>query len=268
MMNFKHKTVFTAFLAIVAAVALLAAGCVSAPAANHNIPAVNVSDSSPVAYAAKADANGSQDPAANGLTVTGQGKSTLKPDVAYVTLGVQTQDANAGRARGANDAAMAKVIAAVKGFGVADEDITTSNYNIYPYYDDKGVTLQGYRVENTVNVRVKSLDKLGDLLTAASDAGANTAWGISFDVSDRTAAYNDALGKAMDDAAARAQVMATALGVKLGKVLVVNESSSSSGPVYPGFSEGMAADKSGAVPTASGTVDISASVSVVYEIVK
>jgi uncharacterized protein len=262
MMNFKRKAIFTALLATVALVMVFATGCQGAQAPQGSNPGVN----NPVIDSAKMAAD-VQNPADTGLTATGQGKTTMKPDVAYVILGVQTQDANAGKARGANDAAMAKVIAAVKGFGVTDGDITTTNYSIYPTYDDKGVALVGYRVDNTVSVRVKNLDKLGDVLTAASTAGANTAYGINFAVLDQTAAYNDALSKAMDDSKARAEIMAKALGVKLGRVLSINESSSSPGPIYP--AAGMAMDsKSMGVPTSSGTVDISASVTVVYEIIK
>lgn len=266
MMNFKRKAIITALLASVALVMALA-GCQNAPASQVNTPIIN-SNANTLANSPATLATGEQNPASTGITVTGQGKSTMKPDVAFITLGVETQNIDVAKARAANNIAMAKVKNAVKGFGVADEDITTTNYNIYPYYDEKGSVVQGYRVENTINVRVKDLTKLGDLLTAASTAGANTAYGISFDVQDHTSAYNEALGFAMDDAARRAKTMADALGVKLGKAIVITESSSSPGPVKPGMSEGLAGAKDAAVPTSSGTVDITASVSVVYEILK
>jgi uncharacterized protein YggE len=208
-----------------------------------------------------------EDPASTGISVSAQGTVTVKPDVATVQLGVETMDADAGKARKANDEAMAKVLAALKGFGISEDDVTTTNYGIYPRYDDKGEKITGFTVTNNVSVKVRDLNKLGDVLTAASEAGANTAGGISFDVEDRTKAYNEALALAMEKAKARAEIMAKACGVTLGRAMVVNESSSYSGPTYAAADMAMAS-KAASVPVSGGTLDVTASVSVVYEIVK
>jgi len=256
---FNKKAILVVLLAALLAAMALAAGCQSAaPAAQAN--------SGAQANALANDLTG-QNAAANGISVTGQGSITMKPDVAYISLGVETMDTDAGKARTANDAAMAKVLAAIKGFGISQDDVTTTNFSIYPRYDDKGVKITGFTVSNTVSVKLRSLDKLGDVLTAASDAGANTAGGISFDVLDRTAAYNQALAQAMDKAKARAQVMAQACGVNLGKALTINESSGYSGPTYA-TADSLAGSKAAPVPVSGGTLDVTASVSVVYEIVK
>jgi uncharacterized protein YggE len=130
------------------------------------------------------------------------------------------------------------------------------------------VNIIGYIVSNNINVTVKNLDKLGDVLTAATAAGANMAGGISFDVLDRTGAYNQALAQAMDKAKARAQVMAQACGVTLGRALTINESSSYSGPTYAASTSLKGDVAAPAVPVAAGQLEVTASVSVVYEIAK
>lgn len=279
MMSFKKKAAFTAILSLIALMMVLAAGCTSLPAARDNSSTSNYAPSGdaavlPANNAATLDVakgasygTGDQNPGSTGITVSGQGAVTLKPDVAYVTLGVEVQNADFAKASKANNDAMAKVIAAIKGFGIGDEDIKTTNYSINPVYDDKQ-KVTGYRVFNAVNVKVKVLDKLGDILTAATDAGANTSYGINFNIQDSTAAYNEALGMAMEKARARADLMAKTLGVTLGKVLTINESSYNQGGTFPGAESAMGDAKSISVPTASGQMDVTASVSVVYEIVK
>jgi uncharacterized protein len=270
MMSFKRNAIFTLVLAMTIVVMVLAAGCQSADAAKantgNNPKSATLDSAKAMTYSAADQTTGST----NGISVTGQGKITLKPDVAIITLGVQTTDADAAKARKANNDAMAKVLAALKGFGIAGADITTTDFSINPTYNDKGDKITGYTVSNTLSVKVKALDKLGDVLTAASTAGANTSGGISFDILDRTAAYNQALAQAMDKAKARADIMAKACGVTLGKALTISESSSYSGPVFAAANESVAAGdtKSIAVPVSSGSLDVSASVNVVYEIVK
>ena len=255
MMNINKKAILAALLAVM----ILAAGCQSSSPAvqgNNNAQDKLLSSVS------------GQNNGANGISVSGQGSITVKPDVAYISLGVETMDADAGAARKANDAAMAKVLAAIKGFGIADDDVTTTNFTIYPRYDDKGEKITGYTVSNTVSVKVKNLDRLGDVLGAASTAGANTAGGISFDVLDRTAAYNQALAQAMDKAHTRADIMAKACGVTLGRALTINESSSYNGPTYATSASLKGDVAAPAVPVAAGQLEVTASVSVVYEIVK
>lgn len=258
MMNFRSKLLVTALLAAALAAVTLSAGCRSAQ------PLKGAEDL-PARAAVTAAQPGEDE--AGGISVTGRGTVSVTPDVAYVTLGVETADADAAKARNANDEAMAKVYAAVKGFGVAGDDITTEDYAIYPRYDDNGRKITGYTVRNTVSVRVKNLDKLGDVLTAAGEAGANTAGNIRFDVSDRTAAYNEALASAMEKARARAEVMAGACGVKLGAATAINESSSYSGPVYA-QPEAAMDTKGVTVPVSEGQLEVTASVSVVYGIEK
>ncbi len=265
MMSFNHKVSITALLAAILAAMLLLGGCTDPVRAYNDKGPVN--NNIPASSDLLMGGSGSESADQGGISVSGQGSVTVKPDVATATLGVETTNADASKARKANNEAMDKVLKAVKAFGIAEDDITTTNFNIYPVYDEKGQKITGYRVTNTVSVRVKDLAKLGQVLTAATDAGANSSYGISFDVLDRTQAYNDALKQAMEKARARADVMATALGVKVGNVRTINESSSYSGPTYA-VAEAAMDSKAGAVPVQSGTLEVTASVSVVYEIAK
>ncbi len=266
MMRINRKASVTAGLVLAMAATLLLGGCAGqVQAYDDKGPAGSAGN--PAVSELLAGGSGSDEKEQGGITVSGQGSITVKPDVATVTLGVETTNADASKARQANNEAMDKVLKAVKAFGIAEDDITTANFNIYPVYDEKGQKITSYRVFNNVSVRVKDLAKLGQVLTAATDAGANTSYGISFDVLDRTQAYNEALKQAMEKARARADVMATALGVKVGKVLTINESSSYNGPAYE-LADAAMGSKGAAVPVQSGTLEVTASVSVVYEIAK
>ena len=195
----------------------------------------------------------------NTVSVSGSAQVALKPDIAYVTLGVLSADSDFKKASAANDTAMAKVLSAVKAQGVEDKDIQTVNYSINPRYSADGKTITGYEVNNSVRVKVRSLDKLGAVLSDATTAGANSAYGLSFDVEDREAAYNQALTMAIKDAKQRAETLAKSAGTTLGTVLSVSESGGYT--PYPIF---VTWDKAAASPMSPGSLNVSASVSVTY----
>lgn len=197
----------------------------------------------------------------NSVSVSGSAQVALKPDIAYVTLGTTSADASAAKARTANDAAMAGVLAAVKAQGVDDKDIQTTNYSINPRYSSDGKTITGYEVNNSVRVTVRNLDKLGNVLSDATAAGANTAGGLSFDVQNREDAYNQALTLAIKDARQRAETLAKSAGETLSDVLGVTENSGYTPYPYPVYS-GLAMRD--ALPVSAGNLNVSASVSVTY----
>lgn len=265
MKRFHKKSILALTLAAALALAALLAGCQSAAPASQN----GAQKSAGVLSYNTDVQNGTdeQNPASTGISVSGQGSVYVKPDMATVQFGVQTLDADAGKARTANDDAMGKVIAAVKALGVSADEITTTNYSINPQYDSDNVNITGYAVNDTVSVKVLDLTKLGDVISAAVSAGANSSYGVNFDVQDRSDAYNQALAQAMDKAKARAALMAQACGVTLGRVMTINESSYSPGPMVA-MDESFAGAKAASTPVSSGQLEIQASVSVVYEIVK
>lgn len=159
------------------------------------------------------------------VTVSGTGEVTVKPDVAYISIGVETRDEDASVAQDENKAIMNKIITALEKVGIdVEEDLKTSNYSIsrqYDYYDE-GKT-EYYLVSNILEVTVRDLDSVGEVIDAAANAGANKIHNISFAVEDKTAYYNDALKLAMKDAQGKANAILSTIGKKVGLPIKINE---------------------------------------------
>ena len=200
------------------------------------------------------------------ISVSGNAQVSLKPDVAYVTLGALTYDASAAIARNTNNELMTKVMAAVKAQGVAAEDIKTVNYSVSPRYDQNSTKIIGYEINNSIQVKVKNIDKLGLVIQDGTAAGANMANGLYFDVQDREGAYNQALTKAIENARMRAETLAKSAGGQLGAVLNVSENGGyNPWPIYRGGFYDKSGSGNGA-PVSSGNMDISAAVSITFEL--
>ncbi len=203
------------------------------------------------------------------IAVSGTGKVTLTPDIAYISIGVHSENKDARRAVSENSAQSGDLITALKKAGVDAKDIRTTNFSIYPQqqYGPNGErTGILYAVDNTVYVTVRDLDTIGALLNAAVEAGANNIGGIRFDVADRTAAYQDALKAAMNDARAQAEVLADAAGVSVGAVQQINAAVGYAppSPVTRGAAPEMALAAD--VPIAAGQMEVTVTVQVVYSI--
>jgi uncharacterized protein YggE len=167
------------------------------------------------------------------LTVSGNGSVYLTPDIAYIYIGVNTDDADIAQAVSRNNAQAQALVEALKNAGVATTDIQTSNFSVYS--NQKAVDpLSGlptgytYTVDNTVYVTVRDTSKLGVLLNTAVGAGANNINSITFDVADKTAAQAQARQKAMDDAAALAGELAQTAKVSLGAIQTITYSDNTS----------------------------------------
>jgi uncharacterized protein len=202
------------------------------------------------------------------ITVTGTGEVTLTPDIAYINIGVHSQDASASVAMTANNTSAQAVMASIKAAGVADKDIQTTNFSIYPQqqYDSNGkITGILYMVDNTVYVTVRDLTKLGGLLDASVTAGANTINSISFDVADKTAALSQARLAAVADARKQADELTGATGVSLGTVQTISYYDSTV-PVTIQYSRADMTAAGGSVPVQAGSMQITTTVTIVYEI--
>jgi uncharacterized protein YggE len=206
------------------------------------------------------------------ITVNGVGSVKLTPDIAHISIGVQTQNEDAGAAVAENNTAAQEIMDALADFGVAEADIQTSDFSIWPqqeYDPDGNITGTTYLVQNTVNVTVRELDQMGDLLDSVVSSGANSVYGISFDVADRTAAEAEALEAAVANADAQAATLAGAANVERGEVISMS-SYSASPPVFPFDRFGMgggAAQEASAAPITPGQLEIQSSVVIVYQIV-
>jgi uncharacterized protein YggE len=165
------------------------------------------------------------------ITVVGEGVLSLKPDMATIDVGAEARAATASEAKEMVDERMDRIIAALHEAGVVDKDIQTSHYYIHyerepvPVIGDGTITeTQGaYFVTNMVQVTIREVDKVGDVLDASVQAGANQMHGVSFTVSDESVWQDQSRAEAMADARERAQELAELAGVQLGEVLTVSE---------------------------------------------
>jgi uncharacterized protein YggE len=199
------------------------------------------------------------------ITVVGSGSVSGVPDTAEVTAGVVTQAATASQAMSQNSATMEKVLKALTALGIADRDIHTTNVSIVPQRASTQPSrpapspVIGYEVTNQVRVRVRNLSSLGRLLDTLVSQGANALGGIGFSIADPAPLLEQARSKAIADARQKAQVYATAAGVKVGRVIFIRDTSA--GPPRPMAGRMMAM---AAPPVAPGEQEVEVSVSVTY----
>ncbi len=205
------------------------------------------------------------DPATHTITVSASGKATVVPDVARVTLGVTITKSTVKSARLTAAETMTRIIAAIKALGVADADLQTVGLSLYPQYASSSPPrVVGYTISEQLQVTVRDLDKAGDVVDAATAKGATDVNGISFELADPAKAMNDARASAVAAAQASAQAMATAGHVTLGPVVSITDGTQPT-PIYYGGMKAAAPDAVG-TPIQVGTQDLSAMVTVVFEI--
>jgi hypothetical protein len=205
------------------------------------------------------------DPLRRSITVTGASTITVDPDEAVIRLGVRTQADRAQEAMDLNSQKMQKVLEALRGMGLGDDDLATSLIELYPRYDDRGETVVGYDAANEVEVTIRELDSVGRVLDTAVDAGANVAGGITFRVSDANEGLDEALADAVGDARAKAETMAAAADAGIGDVLTIVEvSQGQPGPFYAERVAYAAADS--AVPVETPTIETAVSVEVTWQL--
>lgn len=204
------------------------------------------------------------------VSVNGSTQMILTPDIAYISIGVHSEAEDAKEAMADNNTQSEAVIDALVAEGVDAKDIQTTNFSIYPQerYSPTGESLGKYfAVDNTVYVKVRDLDGLGGLLDAAVQAGANTVYGISFDIEDKDAVIEQGRKEAVENAHKQAEQLATAAGVTLGPVYSISSYSSYPVPMaYDVKGMGGAADAVASVPITPGQMTITVDVSVSYEI--
>lgn len=206
------------------------------------------------------------------IHVTGSGSVVGEPDIATLNLGVSLEKETVAEAREGAAAAMTAVIASLKANDIAENDIRTETFSIHPQYDytDNGRVLRGYRVNNTVSARVRELETLSEVIDEAAEAGGDIVIvnAIQFMIEDPTALQAQARSLAAKDAAAKAQTLAEASGVTLGKPIVITETTSDgSPPIAFARSEDAALESApSATPIEAGELTIIVNVTVVYEI--
>jgi uncharacterized protein YggE len=209
------------------------------------------------------------------ITVVGQGEASARPDIARTNLGVEATAATVPEAMRLANERMNAVITALKGLGIAERDIRTSNFSIYferapqpaagsvarPATQPQGV----YRVSNLVEVTIRDLNQASAVLQAAVDAGANTAWNISFELDNSKPVETQALERAVDDGRANAEALARRTGVALGQIISISEViGSAPTPIFAEAASFKAADAG--PPIERGELTFSTRVQIVYAI--
>ena len=201
-------------------------------------------------------AGGASDPS-GGITVAGTGTVQSVPDQAQFSIGVQTNGRTAREALAANSERMRRVLAALFAAGVVKADVQTQDVSVSKAYPDNG-----YSADNSVSVTIRELAKAGAILDAASKAGANDVYGPTLSRSDEAGQQAKALRAAVDNARAKARVLAEAAGVQLGPVTAISENGSEPGPYYPVALAQRSADS----PIEPGRQQVQATVRVTFAI--
>ncbi len=204
------------------------------------------------------------------LSVSASADAKRVPDVANMSTGVVTQAADANAAMRANAVQMDKVMAAIRAAGIAERDIQTSGINLNPQYnyrDNAPPTITGYQASNTVSITVRDLSRLGKVLDALVEQGANQVNGPSFEVDKPDDAYDEARVGALRKAQARATTYAEALGLKVRRIVSISEGGSSMPRPVP-MLRAMAADAGMTKETSvsPGETTLSVNIEVVFEL--
>jgi uncharacterized protein YggE len=222
-----------------------------------------------IAFPAMAGATDSPPPPR--IVVTGEGKATAAPDLALLTLSVMREAKTARAALDANNDAMAAVIAAMKSSGINERDLQTAAIQINPRYNytnkpdgSQEAELVAYQVTNTLSVRVRDIDKTGDILDKAVSLGVNQGGGISFSNDDPAAAVTEARKKAVADAMAKAKTLAEAAGVSIGRVLEITDQNVA--PAQMPITSKAFDAASAAVPVQAGENSFAVQVTVTFEL--
>jgi uncharacterized protein YggE len=205
------------------------------------------------------------------ISVTGDASISVPPDRAEIDGGVTSDAKTAREASEANNVAMGKVLAALKGAGIDEKDVQTSRISLQPQYSASTSsrpgpsTIVGYRASNRVTIRLKDVTKVASTIDALVAAGANDIGNVNFFVSNASKLLDDAREKAVADARRKAEIYAKAAGVALGAPLSISEE----GAPQPVFRAKMAAPVAAAAaptPIAQGEETLSVSVAVTWAI--
>lgn len=211
------------------------------------------------------------------IQVTGEGEVKAPPDLAVLEVAVETTGDTARVAQEANARDMLRVISALKKQGVGEKDIQTSQLSLYPLYESPPKEPQpapqppkviGFKAVNSLQVTVRNLDTLGQVLDAVVASGANRVQGISFGFADPAPLQDQALQKAVGNARHQAELVAQAAGVRIKGVRSISIYGGGAVPLIrkAAFAEEVGAGYGGPPPVLPGEASVRASVSMIFEI--
>lgn len=205
--------------------------------------------------------------------VSGEGKVSVVPDVAKITFGIQENGQSLKQVQSEVNTKSKSLTNAVKKLGIAESDIKTTSYNIYPQYDytNPNQKIVGYQVSTNYQVTVKDFDKVNDLIMLATGAGANIVGGVSFELNDSTKLEktNEARVKAVADAKTKAEGLAHATGISLVKIINISENQNQNIRPFAFAEKAVSLDAGTPVSTPDiqpGQTEIQVNISLSYEI--
>lgn len=212
-----------------------------------------------------------EQPYARTITVNGEGEVTAKPDVAVVNLSVVAQGNSVSDVTQDGNERMNKVITAVKGLGVSENDVKTVSYNLRPEYkypENQKAFIAGYKLDQTLQVKVRDLSKVEDVVDQGVQAGSNQIGQLNFEIDDDSQLRAQAREEAFADSRMKAEAMAKAAGVSLGRVITFSEGADYNypQPVYARADYAMAEEAAMAPSIETGSQDVKVTMSVTYEI--
>jgi uncharacterized protein YggE len=200
------------------------------------------------------------------MAVQGEGSVSVAPDMASVTIGVSTFDKDASVAMAQNAAEMANVIDVVAAAGIDKEDMQTLQLSLNPRWENRSGSREnevvGYEATNSVRLRVRKLDSLGDVIDAVAQVGANRIHGIQFGLLNPRPHLDAARKNAVLDAKVKAKLYAEAAGVELGDIMNISEPTTNTEPRGMMMAE-MAMGRSSA-PISEGELSLSATINVIF----
>ncbi len=203
------------------------------------------------------------------LSVSAEAKVTRTPDIATLSTGVVTQAAEANAALRQNTEQMTKVVAAIKAAGIAERDVQTTGISINPQYryaENQPPTITGYQASNTLNVKVRDIAKLGKVLDTLVAVGANQVNGPSFEIDNPDEAYDEARVAAIKKAQSRAELYAKTLGLRVRRVVSINEGGGHAPPSPMPTMMRMQAMDTSEPPVSPGESALSTTINVVFEL--
>ncbi len=206
------------------------------------------------------------------FNLSATGETRVAPNMASISLGVMTEGKNAAEALEANATRMTAVMATLKKAGIAEKDIQTSNLSVNPQYryvENQAPVLIGYQVSNQVTVVVRDLKKLGAAVDATVNAGANQVNGISFGLSDPSAAENAARETAVRVLSAKADLYARATGYRVLRLVTLSEGGGySPQPPMPMAAMAMRSEAKDSSPVSGGELSVRIDITAVYELTR
>jgi uncharacterized protein YggE len=206
------------------------------------------------------------------IRLEGEGKVSVKPDVAMTTMGVTTEAPTVAEAQQKNTETVNKLIMRIKESGIDSADIQTQDYNVYPVYNystEGEAELRGYTISQNVAIKIRDLSKANQVLALAGEVGATNVSGLQFTIDDKEAYLEEARTEGLKKVAEKAEALSSMLGLNLSAIISYDEYEVSSDPYFYGvksYSMEMGGNEASAPQIETGTEDVVLRVGVTFEL--